>query len=81
MRTLIRDVRVFDGERTTQRADVPPVRRDARHAPGGHPSQLLDALDGAARAAFGGDDPFDTIGDPGEAMAFVEAASRRASTT
>jgi imidazolonepropionase-like amidohydrolase len=151
MRTLIRDARVFDGERTTQRADVlidgdriaePDGRpadvvvdgtgrtvlpglidahthavdgslaqalafgvtteldmfslpsnlarqrrlaaerddvADIRSAgtlatpPGGHPSQLLDALDGTARAAFGGDDPLDTISDPGRARAFVEA--------
>lgn len=150
MRTLIRDVRVFDGERTTARADVlvdgdriaePDGRpadtvvdgsgktllpglvdahthsvdgslaqalahgvtteldmfslpsnlvrqrrlaaehddvADIRSAgmlatpPGGHPSQLLDAADPAARTAFG-DDRFESISEPGDARAFVEA--------
>jgi len=150
MRTLIRDVRVFDGERTTPRADVlvdgeliaepdgrptdavvdgggrtllPGLIDAHTHAvdgslaqalahgvtteldmfslpsnlarqrrlaaehddvadirssgmlatpPGGHPSQLLDAAGPSARAAFG-DDRFESIDDPGEARAFVEA--------
>jgi imidazolonepropionase-like amidohydrolase len=58
-----------------ERDDVADIRSAGVLAtpPGGHPSQLFDALDGAARAAFGGDDPFDAISDPGEARAFVEA--------
>lgn len=151
MRTLIRDVRVFDGERTTQRADVlidgdriaapdggpadvvvdgtgrtllPGLIDAHTHAvdgslaqalahgvtteldmfslpgnlerqrrlaaerddvadirssgvlatpPGGHPTQLLDAVDASARVLFGADAGFDTIDDAGAARAFVEA--------
>jgi imidazolonepropionase-like amidohydrolase len=62
-------------ELATERDDVADIRSAGTLAtpPGGHPTQLIDALDAATRAAFGVDDPFDTIGDPGAARAFVEA--------
>jgi imidazolonepropionase-like amidohydrolase len=59
-----------------ERDDVADIRSSGVLAtpPGGHPSQLLDALDGAARAVFGdAAGEFDTITDGGSARAFVEA--------
>lgn len=57
-----------------ERDDVADIRSSGVLAtpPGGHPSQLLDAVDASARAAFG-DDSFDTVNDPGAARAFLEA--------